>query len=278
MRRDALVLGGGGVTGVGWEVGLLTGLLDAGVDLTQADLVIGTSAGAAVAAQVTSGTPLAELFARQVEPRSAELPARLGFSTLAKLVWAAMGERDPQRFGAKMGKLALAAKTVDEKARREVMAARLPVHTWPERALLLTAVNARTGAFRVFDRSSNVPLVDAVAASCAVPGVWPPVSIDGEKWIDGGMRSAVNADLAAGRSPVVILAPIPLGLGPMTGVETQANALRAAGAAVVVVSPDAAAKRLMGRNTLDPSRRAVSAREGRRQAAAVAREVAAVWS
>ena len=92
------------------------------------------------------------------------------------------------------------------------------------------------------------------------------------------MRSAVNADLARGRTRVVILAPIVFGLGPMTSVATQANALRAAGAAVVVISPDAAAKQLMGRNTLDPSRRAVSAQAGRRQAAEVAREVAAVWS
>ena len=278
MRNDALVLGAGGVTGVGWEVGMLTGLLDAGVNLSGAELVIGTSAGAAVAAQVTSGTPLVELFARQVEPKSGELPARLSTSTLLKLVWYALGERDAQRFGAKMGKLALAAKTVDEATRREVIAARLPRHTWPEEALLLTAVNAQTGAFRVFDRASNVSLVDAVSASCAVPGVWPPVSIEGEKWIDGGMRSAVNADLARGRARVVILAPIVFGLGPMTSVATQANALRAAGAAVVVISPDAAAKQLMGRNTLDPSRRAVSAQAGRRQAAEVAREVAAVWS
>ena len=67
---------------------------------------------------------------------------------------------------------------------------------------------ADNGEFVAFEKSSGVSLVDAVAASCAVPGVWPPVTINGRRYIDGGMRSAVNADLAAGYERVVVLAPI----------------------------------------------------------------------
>lgn len=158
-----------------------------------------------------------------------------------------------------------------------MIAARLPSKDWPSRPLLITAVNAHTGAFRVFDAGSGVSLLDAVGASCAVPGVWAPVTIGVERWIDGGMRSPVNADLAAGCSRVVAIAPISLGLGPMTPLETQVRALRAAGSKVAVVIPDAQARRRMGRNTLDPSRRVASAEEGRRQAKEALAEVAAVW-
>jgi NTE family protein len=129
----------------------------------------------------------------------------------------------------------------------------------------------------VFERDDGVPLVDAVAASCAVPGVWPPVSLEGEKWIDGGMRSAVNADLAAGHAKVVILAPVAGGIGAAQSVDAQVAALRAAGSAVVVVSPDREARGRMGRNSLDPSKRAAAAEAGRSQAKLEIDRVADVW-
>jgi NTE family protein len=123
-----------------------------------------------------------------------------------------------------------------------------------------------------------VPLVEAVAASCAVPGIWPPVSTGGRRFIDGGVRSPANADLATGFSRVVVIAPIMRGIGPLVGVDAQVAALRADGSLVTVVSPDAGAVAAIGRNVLDPSRRAGSARAGRVQAAAAADAVAAVWS
>ncbi len=277
VQGDALVLGGGGVTGVAWETGVLAGLSDAGLDLSNAELLVGTSAGAAVAAQVASGTPLATLLERQVAGSAQEIPAALGPSVLARYVWAMLTRREPAELGRAMGRLAMGARTVGEAERLAVIASRLPSHEWPERALRVTAVNARTGEFRVFDRDDNVSLVDAVAASCAVPGVWPPVTVEGQRWIDGGMRSAVNADLAAGRARVVILAPITTGFGAMPSVDQQAAVLRAAGSVVVVVSPDREARSRMGRNSLDPARRAAAAHEGHRQAALELDRVAAVW-
>ena len=277
VQGNALVLGGGGVTGVAWETGILAGLSEAGLDLSDAELLVGTSAGAVVAAQLASGTPLATLLERQLAGTAHEIPASLGPFVLARYVWAMLTRREPTEFGQAMGRLALGARTVSEADRSAVIASRLPSHEWPERPVKVTAVNARTGAFRVFERDDDVPLVDAVAASCAVPGVWPPVSVGGQKWIDGGMRSAVNADLAADRARVVILAPITNGFGAMPSVDQQVAALRAAGSSVVVVSPDREARSRMGRNSLDPAGRTAAAQTGHRQAALELDRVAAVW-
>jgi NTE family protein len=177
-----------------------------------------------------------------------------------------------------VGRIALRAPTVPEAERIAVIADRLPVHDWPDRAQLrIAAVDAVTGEFRAFDRESGVPLVQAVAASCAVPAVWPPVTVDGRRWIDGGVRSPVNADLAAGYERVVVLAPMLRGFGAGSGAEAQVAQLRAH-ARVALVSPDAAALTAIGRNALDPARRAPAARAGRAQAASVLDGVRAVWS
>ncbi|MFI2651544.1 patatin-like phospholipase family protein [Micromonospora fulviviridis] len=265
----ALVLGGGGVTGVAWELGLLAGLSERGLDLTAAELVVGTSAGSVVGAQVCSGTPVEELYAAQLRPAGTEVAARLGVGVLARWAWAGTRGRDAVRARARVGAMALAARTPSEQSRRAVIAARLPVAGWPARRLLVTAVDAASGEFVVFDAGSQVPLVDAVGASCAVPGVWPPVTIGGRRYVDGGVRSAVNADLARGAQRVVVLAPTRAGFGPMPRLS--------AGARVAVVSPDRAARAAIGRNVLDPARRAAAARAGFAQASAVAEEVAAVW-
>jgi NTE family protein len=140
----------------------------------------------------------------------------------------------------------------------------------------VTAADAVSGEFVAFDRDTGVGLVDAVGASCAVPGVWPPVTIGDRRYIDGGIRSATNADLAAGADRVVVIAPVNAGGGPIRRLAGQVAALRRT-AAVAVVRPDRAARRAIGRNALDPARRAPAARAGRAQAATVAAAVAQVW-
>jgi NTE family protein len=277
MDRRALVLGGGGITGIAWETGLIAGLAGLGVDLAEADVIIGTSAGSVVGADITSGQALEALYQAQLEPPDPEPAARIGWGFIGRLMWDMNTSRDPKRARARMGRWALTAPTMPESDLRKFFQTRLHASTWPSQALRLTAVDARTGELAVFDAASGVDLVDAVSASCAVPGVWPPVAIGERRFMDGGMRTVANADLAHRYERVVIVAPVAAGVGLMASPGRQAAALRARGAQVALVRPDRATTRAIGRNVLDSSHSAAAARAGRAQAGAEAPAVRAVW-
>ncbi|NIH80403.1 patatin-like phospholipase family protein [Amycolatopsis viridis] len=274
----ALVLGGGGVAGIAWEIGLLYGLSESGVDVLDADRFVGTSAGSTVAAQITSGTPLAELFQRQVDPalQAPEIPANIDTEAAAAMFAAATDAatdaRDARR---RIGEIALAAETVPEAERLKVIEARLPSHEWPAAPLQIVAVDAATGDERVFTAESGVSLVDAVAASSAVPGTWPPVTIDGGRYVDGGVRSMRNADLAAGCDRVLVLQVIRI--PGDHDLDAEIAALREDGSRVLVVEADEATSEAMGPNPLDPSVRDAAARAGYEQGLRVAAEVAELW-
>lgn len=269
----ALVLGGGGLTGVAWEIGLLHGLAEHGIDLGDADTIIGTSAGSVVGAQLAAGAPLPESYAAQLV-ESGEIAAKLGPKVALGFVVASAWPGDRRLGRAWLGRAALRASTVAEAERRAVIARRLPDERWPDRRLLVTAVDARSGVDVAFDAQSGVPLVDAVAASCAVPLVWPPMTVGGRRYVDGGVRSPANVDLAAGHGRVVVVAPLTAAVRRADRPQVQAAAL---GVPHVVVTPDAAARVAIGRNVLDPARRPTSARAGRAQAATVADQIRAVW-
>lgn len=276
----ALVLGGGGLAGIGWELGVLQGWADEGVGVGDVGLVVGTSAGATVAAQLTSDVPLAALYERQHEPveSSAERAMELDLVTLTEIFTELAGvasDADRTAVLVRVGALALAAETPSESERLDIVRSRLPSLDWPAGRVLLTAVDVHTGEFVTFDRSSGVALLDAVAASCAVPGVWPPVTIGDRRFMDGGARSPTSADLAVGCDRVLVLAPMGA-VGPV--IDEEMARLEADGAAVLVVRPDADATAAFGPNPLDPACRAPSAAAGRRQGAATADEVRAFWS
>jgi NTE family protein len=275
-ERKALVLGGGGVSGVGWELGVLAGLADLGVNLSDADLIIGTSAGSVVGAQLSSDVSVKDLYEEQLRGASSEIPAVLSRGILLRWVWASLLPGDDQKARARIGKLALATTTVSESDRHSVIAERLPSHEWPERRLLIPAVEVATGDVRVFDKDSGVSLVDAVSASCAVPMVWPPVTIEGHRYMDGGVRSGTNADLAVGYGRVVVVTPVVASLRRSGRISRQLATLGKHLHSAVVV-PNAAAKAAMGNNVLNPAFRAASAKAGRAQAAEIRDVVAVAW-
>jgi NTE family protein len=267
---EALVLGGGGVGGVAWITGLLVGLTDVGQDVTGADVIVGTSAGSTVAAQLGRGLGVDELYAWQVEPelQTTEIAVNVDLeSFVAEIAGVMRNASTIPDMRRAVGKFALDAATVPEPERRAVIESRLPSHEWPVRALKIVAVDAESGAPRVFENGSGVSLVDAVTASCAVPGIWPPATIDGRRYIDGGVRSSANADYAVGASRVLVI--VPMGnaeLFPSEKPLTQAvDELRAGGAEVVIVEPDEASRAAISTNPLDPSTRKPAAEAGRAQ-------------
>jgi NTE family protein len=270
----ALVLGGGGLAGIAWQTGILYGLAEAGAEVTEADLVLGTSAGSTVAAQLGGGLPLAELFERQADPaRQNEELTPTGMSleelmlTIAKLLEEVP---DPVRRNRRIGELALAAATPPEAARRAVIEARLPKHEWPSWPLSVVAVDVHTGEHIVFDRDSGVELVDAVAASCAVPGVWPPVTIGASRYMDGGARAFTNVDLAGEYRRVLVIAPL--------AEPDFADRLAQLTGRVEVVQPDADSLAAFGTEVLDPAVRTPAARAGRAQGRRAAAQISALWS
>jgi len=273
------VLGGGGVAGIAWETGVLQGIADespaAGRALLDSDVLVGTSAGSAVVAQIGSGSSLEDLFARQVQEMSAEMDPGVGVEAVTDLFLAALSQPDTtvaqkrQRIGA----VALETETVAEPVRRYVIAQRLPAPAWPDRVLRVTAIDIATGELVVFDRDSGVDLVDAVAASCAVPGAWPPVTIGDRRYMDGGIGSTINLDVAGDCEMAVVLvpagvsAPSPFGAGPVAEIA-------AFGGQALGVFADHKSLAAFGPTPLDPRCRIASAEagrvQGRREAAGVA--------
>jgi NTE family protein len=273
----ALVLGGGGVTGIGWEIGVLAGLASAGIELGAADVVIGSSAGAFVGVAVAAGRDLEALYESQLHPPEHELPASPSPELLDAWTEAfRAGGSDPDAVGAALGAIARAnPEPVDPAARRAAVEERLTAHGWPD-SLRLTAIDAESGALHIFTAASGVPLADAVRASGAVPGLWPLEHIGGRDFIDGGMVSAANAHLAAGYDRVLVVAPLPDGHGAFPGAAEDVAAL-GRDARALLISPDTRSLSAIGSNIYDPARRGAAAAAGRVQGAGAAAAVRSIW-
>ncbi|MBT2534460.1 patatin-like phospholipase family protein [Arthrobacter sp. ISL-48] len=293
VGERALVLGGGGSTGNAWLIGVIAGLFDAGLDVTAADLIIGTSAGSTAAAQITSATPaklLADILAVASQPRTGPAgsgggpvrtrPAMNHMETTSAIIAAA---EDPADMRRRMGAWALGTDAAANSSRqtqwRETVAARLPSRLWPKQRMLITAVDAHTGEPVVFDRHGGVDLVDAVAASCAGGFAY---SIGGNRYIDGGYRSnAENADLAAGYRRVLVLSPFggrsrtPADWGMQLA--TQVDHLRAGGSRVETIFPDSDSEHMFGANAMDLSLRPPAAQAGYNQGRALPEQLAEFW-
>jgi NTE family protein len=273
-------------------IGVIAGLFDAGLDVTTADLTIGTSAGSTAAAQMAGATPtelLAAILAASPQQRTGPVGSDRGRVRMGpvadhlertnRIIAAAEDAADMRR---SMGAAALdmhAASDGSGPTRwRATVAARLPSPRWPERTVLITAVDAHTGEPVVFDRHSGVDLVDAVAASTAGG---PPYSIGDHLYIDGGYRSVENADLAAGYGRVLVLSPFggtsrhPREWG--THLAAQVDELRAGGSRVEMIFPDSDSEHLFGANAMDLSLRPPAARAGYDQGRALAEQLTEFW-
>ena len=290
----ALVLGGGGPVGIAWECGVIAGLARAGVDLGGADLILGTSAGSFVGARLAMGDAasglaepiLAEAARLDSAPKSEASkrpPPDLSF-LMQKMTEAAGSLRNPAEVRAEIGHWALDAETIPEDAFIASFGrsfAGLAEDYWPGRGYACTAVDAETGQFQLWTKDSGVGLTRAVASSCSVPGVYPPVTLKGRRYIDGGMRSATNADLATGHQIVVVVALRTSGgaaAGPLAAkLDQELETLREGGADVALITPDDASLAAFGQNLMDFRRRPDAVRTGLAQGEALAADVAGHW-
>ncbi|MGY2082887.1 patatin-like phospholipase family protein [Blastococcus sp. SYSU DS0539] len=277
----ALVLGGGGIAGIAWEIGLLAGLAEHGVDVRDADLVVGTSAGSIVGTLLRGEKDLQSLYAAQSAPVTAaepdvEFDATAMMTAFAEALTGAAGEQDAR---ARNGALALRGSDVPEAERRAIIAGRIGEVDWPAGRLVVTAVDTADGSFAAFDAGSGVPLVDAVAASRAVPTVWPLITIGDRRYMDGGMRSATNADLAAAARRSSSSRRSPAWRAARWARTSRGRSSCWAGAPRWhTVLADQSALQAFGTNPLSPASRQPAAAAGRAQAEAVRAEVAAFWS
>ena len=293
----ALVLGGGGPVGIGWESGLAVGLADGGVDLAAADAFYGTSAGSFVGAELALGLDMARtathLLATSVldaadanGPFAAEsMAGRLQALTeaIGSPVFAGLS---PQEAGRALGRLALEADVPTEEDWLDLFGL-FHEREWPSR-FACTAVEAVSAEFVVWRSESRADLQRAVASSCAVPIVCPPVTIAGRRYMDGGVRSSLNADLAAGHDQVVVISVSPLAVPSGTGDPVseafpgggaEIRALRSSGSAVEVIEPNAEFLEISGWGVslMDVTKAAAAYEAGARHGYNEARRIADLW-
>lgn len=294
MVTRAVVLGGGGPVGIAWESGIAAGLAEHGINIGEADFIMGTSAGSVVGSQLALGRSPQSLLAAQLAlPAATGLPPGSGtpasapdLTPLMELMARAATSTDPpEQVRAEIGAFALAAKTMSEE---EWLAsfgriADFGAEGWPGHSYTCTAVDAETGEFVTWGQGSGVPLGRAVASSCAVPGIFPPITLNGRRYIDGGMRSATNADVAKGHDRVLAVA-VTVGLAPpgvpdrsRMSLDDEVGALREGGAAVETIVPDRESLEVFGVNLMDGSRRAACAEAGLRQGRAEGQRLKAFW-
>ncbi|HWZ42265.1 MAG TPA: patatin-like phospholipase family protein [Candidatus Saccharimonadales bacterium] len=294
MTKRALVLGGGGPVGIGWEAGLISGLMKGGVDLSQADLIVGTSAGSFVGAYLAMGNDIAQLAetfsAGEPQPVSTTQPAAPAPDLsilIGKLQEAVSGVRPAKEVRAEIGAWALTSKTISEQdfiASLGGWLSGLPENAWPGRPYACTAVDAADGSFTVWSQEAGIGLARAVASSCSVPGIFPPITIRGRRYIDGGMRSATNADVAKGYDSVLVVAVTVRVPDPTIAerfrkpLENEMKVLRESGARVELIMPDEASLDAFGINLMDRSRRPAAAKAGLSQGRADAARLRSFWS
>ena len=287
ISERALVLGGGGSAGNAWLIGVIAGLHDGGLDVTEADLIIGTSAGATAAAQLGGASPadLLDAILSAPTPRATSGPrgpiSSAHLERTDAIIAASADLSDMRRrIGTDAIELAEAVGAAGQEGWRQTVSARLPSQEWPPNTVLLTAVDADSGEPVELDRYSGVDLVDAVAASCAGG---PAYAIGTRHYIDGGYRrSSENADLAAGCERVLVLSPLggrtrhPAGW--RSDLSAQVDELCAGGSRVETILPDAGSREAFGDNMMNPATRPPAARAGHRQGLRLAAKFAGFWA
>ncbi|PNZ67465.1 patatin-like phospholipase family protein [Staphylococcus croceilyticus] len=272
-NERTLVLGGGGITGIAWESGVLAGLIDNGIKLNEADKIIGTSAGSFVGAVLANGYDMKDYYYELDERRDEN--DRASMSSDIYRLWQnafIVGRDDAEKVGQMMGDIVYTRPSkVDLNERKQAIRQRLGDVEWKDN-LEITAINAKTGVTGTFNSQSGVTLEEAVTASGAVPGIWPHIRLNEIDWIDGGMVSPTNAMLAEGAKSIIILAPLADGLGMMPSAFDDAEQL-SKHSHVLVISPDSDSQAEIGDNIYNPNNILNIGNVGYKQGQVLAQEI-----
>jgi NTE family protein len=281
--------------GEAWESGVIAGLREKGIDLAHADLIIGTSAGAIVGARLANRMSPSDFINAALAPsegpppgqpsgqKSSSPPPDLSFLS-SKLHEKAAGTRPQQQIRAEIGEWAQKAHpVVSESQFLASYRRRFPEKEWPGRGYECISVDAGDGSLQRWNHSSSVPLAVAVASSCALPGVFAPVAINGHRYMDGGVRSVTNADLARGCKTALVFAPTvgvddPLAKSFTSPLNGELTTLRDSGCKVELIAPDAASISAFGATLGDESHRAPAFNAGHLEGRNRAAEIIKLWS
>lgn len=281
----ALVLGGGGAVGVGWQTGLLVGFREAGVDLAGADSILGTSAGALVGALLSSGHEVADALSSLAALGQSIDPDGLaaGDEAFLEVMRQARLEADPREALKTVGRAAKQVNTLAEDVYIGLFDTLEDTH-WPA-SFRCTAIDVDTGELKVWDKGAGVPLPHAVAATCAIPVLFPAVTIQGRRYMDGGILSHLNAAAVAPTDVLVVLSCHPLGSkgtgggGSLVASVTPRDELAPLSGTrrLIAVEPDFSELEAPA-NMMDPNLVIQALQIGKRQAADEAATIQAAWN
>ncbi len=273
----ALVLGGGGLLGAAWEAGLIAGIAEEEAGITRADRLIGTSSGAIIGLQIALGRAPGDIFQGQiamaedyikqnpVRPESSPSPA--GQPPIIQEILKAALEGDvPRELLAKIGRIALEAPALPEEPFVAQFQPLLkPGERWPDRFVCI-ALDVEDGTLAVWDKDSRVDPVRAIAASAAAPFVVTPIQIHGHRYMDAGLRSTTNADIAKGFDRVVIVAPSAAFMPELKiPAKREVAMIEQAGGKAILITPDKYSTEAMGFNPMDAARSGAVARTAFKQ-------------
>lgn len=289
MTGRALVMGGGGTLGVAWETGLLAGLESEGVNLANADFILGTSAGSIVGSTIARGVSPNTMAEMQIAGARQQASAAAGASStpppdLSKVMAFFMrmpetGE-PPVELRREIGEVSRTSQTIPEAQMLAQFATMGVSGDWPKK-FACTAVDAASGEFKVWRAEDGVDFARAIASSCSVPGIYPPITIKDRLWMDGGMRSGTNVDVAAGHERVLAVVVIPMAIANermKARVTAESAAVLKAGGRFDMIAPDAETQDAFGPNLMDGSRRIQLIEQGMRQGKAEAARIKAFWN
>ena len=248
INEKALVLGGGGITGIAWESGVLAGLIDSGILVNHADKILGSSAGSYVGSILANGQNMKTYYEQLANKRDNADNAQLDPSLFE--LWReafVQGKTDEQVIGKYLGDIInKSPSTVSLEERERSVRKRIGNVDWTPQ-LEITAINAKTGTLESFNETSGISLMEAVMASGAVPGIWPHVDMLGDSWIDGGMISSTNARLMANYKDIIILAPLDQKQGLVPSVYEDVETLKT-NSNVTLITPDQDSRNIIGTN------------------------------